>query len=159
MNDSWEWVWTFGAVVLIGGLTLAVIIGMFSSEVVTVEVVSIPSTSIVDELIPAISVTTPPPTLSQRAEHYALDTWEQTESGWVDSLSSVDLVVYVRDVCDEFDRGLWFWDMYERRLNALVDQGWASDADAAALKIVMADGVLAFCEYNEDRLPSEFLGD
>ena len=99
----------------------------------------------------------PPPTLSQRAETYAPDTREQTEGEWVDSLSEVDLVIYVRDVCDEFDRGLWFWDMYERRLEAIVNQGWTSDADAAALKWVMADGVLTFCEYNVDRLPTEFL--
>ncbi len=149
------------AMVIIGFVAVIAALYAFASgpTVVTTVTTVTTSTSVVDELIPAISITAPPPTLSQRAEDYALDTWEQTESGWADSLSSVDLVIYVRDVCDEFDRGLWFWDMYERRLDALVDRGWTSEADAAALKLVMADGVLTFCEYNEDRLPSEFLGD
>lgn len=149
------------AMVLIGFVAVIAALYSFASGpiVVTTATTATTTTSIVDELIPAISITAPPLTLSQRAENYTLDTWEQTESGWVDSLSSVDLVIYVRDVCDEFDRGLWFWDMYERRLNIIMDQGWTSDADAAALKIVMGDGVTTFCEYNQDRLPSELLGD
>ena len=161
-KSSWEMVWTLAAVVLIGlvMVTLFVIVGALTIEEVTVEMVSTtPTTLVVDELIPAISITAPPPTLSQRAETYALDTREQTEGDWVDSLSEVDLIIYVRGVCDEFDRGLWFWDMYERRLDVIVNQGWTSDADAVALSLVMADGVLTFCEYNVDRLPSEFLGD
>ncbi len=160
MNDETR-IYLGLALVLI--LFIAVITALlsFAGGPTPVVVVAGPTTTtmIEDELIPAISIAAPPPTLSQRAETYAVDTQIETQGGWVDSLSSVDLVVYVRGVCDEFDRGLWFWDMYERRLSALADQGWTSEADATALQIVMGDGVLTFCAYNEDRLPSELLGD
>ncbi len=74
-------------------------------------------------------------------------------------MSDADLIFYVRAVCADFDQSLWFWDMYERRLDELADQGWVSEADAVALQIVMGDGVTTFCRYNQDRLPSELLGD
>lgn len=159
MPESWEWAWATAAVVLIGLVTLFVIVGALTPKVVTVNMT--PTTAIVDELIPAISITAPPappPTLSQRAETYVAETREGNSGDWVDSLSSVDLVIYIRDVCAEFDRGLWFWDMYERRLEAIVDQGWTSDVDAEALSWVMADGVLTFCENHVGRLPDQFLG-
>ncbi len=158
MDKSWEMVWTFGAVILIGLTTSFIILGALTP--VTVEVVSTtPTTLIVDELIPAVSITppAPPPTLSQRAETYVVDTKEESSGDWVDSLSSVDLVIYVREVCAEFDRGLWFGDMFERRLDVIVNQGWTSDADAVDLQFVMADGVLTFCEYHMNRLPDPFL--
>ena len=47
--------------------------------------VTIPTVEIVDELIPAISITAP-------------------------------TVIVVHTVCDDFDNGLWFWDMYEERV-------------------------------------------
>ncbi len=116
------------------------------------------STSIVDELIPAVSITAPPP-LTQRSAYFVLGTRNKTDSGWVASLSDTDLVFYARAVCTDFDQSLWFWDMYEKRLDRLEDQGWTSEADATALHIVMGDGVTALCIYNQDRLPSELLGD
>lgn len=162
MPESWEWAWATAAVVLIGLVTLFVIVGAYTVyEEVTVEVVT-PTTAIVDELIPAISITAPPappPTLSQRAETYVVKTREERSGDWVDSLSSVDLVIYIRDVCAEFDRGLWFGDMFERRLDVIVNQGWTSEADAVDLQFVMADGVLTFCDNHMNRLPDPFLLD
>lgn len=167
MNDFWSLVAAITAVAVIGLVTWVVISRPPSK--ITVEVVSTTPTTIVDEptdvsIRPAGGWDTsttqpaPPPTLSQRAETYAVDAREQNEGAWVDSLSELDLVIYGRDVCDEFDRGRWFWDMYEKRLAVIVSQGWTSQVDANALKWMMADGVRTFCEDRVDRyLPTEFL--
>ncbi len=147
------------AMVLIGFAAVIAVLYSFASGpiVVTTTTITTPSTSIVDELIPAISMTAPSPVLSESAASLVLDIRNKTESEWIDSLSDADLFFYVRAVCADFDQSLWFWDMYEDRLDELEDQGWTSEA--TALQIVMGDGVVASCAYNQDRLPSELLGD
>ena len=147
------------AMVLIGFAAVVALLYSFasSSTVVTTITTTTSLTSIVDELIPAISMTAPSPVLSESAASLVLDIRDKTESEWIESLSDADLLFYVRAVCADFDQSLWFWDMYEDRLDELMAQGWIFEA--TSLQIVMGDGVVAFCAYNEDRLPSELLGD
>ncbi len=158
MNNDTRYVYVGLATVLIVFFTvIAVLFSVASGPVAVITVITTTTTSIVDELVPAVSMTAPSPVLTEKASYFVLDTRNRTESGWINSLSDADLIFYVRAVCADFDQSLWFWDMYEKRLNILEAEGWASED--AALQIVMGDGVTALCAYNQDRLPSELLGD
>ncbi len=158
MNNDIRYIYVGLATVLIAfAAVIAVLFSVASGPIAVVTVTTTTSTSTVDELVPAVSMTAPSPVLTEKASYFVLDTRNRTESGWINSLSDADLIFYVRAVCADFDQSLWFWDMYEKRLNVLEVEGWASED--AALQIVMGDGVTALCPYNQDRLPSELLGD
>lgn len=162
MNNDIRYAYVGLVTVLITFAAVIAVLFSVASGPVPVAVVTVTpttTTSIVAELIPPISITAPFPVLSESATYFVLDTRNRTESRWIDSLSDVELIFYARAVCADLDQPLWFWDMYEKRLDELADQGWVSEADASALQIVMGDGVTTFCRYNQDRLPSELLGD
>jgi hypothetical protein len=154
----------FGVIAAAGLLGLLVALMVINSitnrpkAVEAIVVVSTTTTSIQVELIPPLTVTAPVSVLTDRATIFVLSA-RANSNAWVDSMTDVELVGYARDVCDDFDRKLWFWDMYDTRLAELAANGWASEADATALQVVMADSVNQLCLYNQDRLPSELLGD
>ena len=64
----------------------------------------------------------------------------------------------VLTVCDDFDNGLWFWDMYEERLAQILTESPSTpENDADALMRDMGDEVTFFCPNHADRLPTELL--
>lgn len=85
------------------------------------------------------------------------ETRNTAEGEWIDSVTDAELELLIRSVCVDFDRDLWFWDIYDSRLQELMGDGWTSESDATALMVVMGDGVLDLCVYHQDRLPTEFL--
>lgn len=159
------WVGVVIAGAFIGILAATIIINSITNrpkvKVDAAVVVVIPptttTTEIPAELAPPVSVTANTSGLTMRATVFVENTRENYH-GWIGSMSDIELVVYGRAVCADFDQKLWFWDMYEMRLSELVASGWNSDTDAAALQIVMAGSVNNLCLYNQDRLPSELLG-
>ncbi len=153
------------AAVLLGVLAATVIINSITNrpkanvDTAVVVVVTTPATTttILDELAPPVTVTASDPGLTPMGTLFVENT-RRNYHGWIESMTDVQLVVYARGVCADFDQKLWFWDMYETRLTELTASGWTSDTDAAALQIVMAGSVNNLCAYNRDRLPSELLG-
>ncbi len=64
----------------------------------------------------------------------------------------------ISSVCDDFDNGLWFWDMYQERLTQILAEGTTTpEDDADALMLDMGDEVTFFCPNHMDRLPTELL--
>lgn len=71
----------------------------------------------------------------------------------------------VFSVCDDFDNGLWFWDMYEERLEKFgitpTDEfsPWLTSEDNADVMLLnsMGDEVALFCPDHQNKLPTELL--
>ncbi len=64
----------------------------------------------------------------------------------------------ISTVCDDFDNGLWFWDMYQERLAQILAEGTSTpEDDADALMRDMGDEITFFCPDHADRLPTELL--
>ncbi len=64
----------------------------------------------------------------------------------------IDALV-ITSVCDDFDNGLWFWDMYAERSQGLTED------ETYALMLAMSNEVHTDCLHHQNRLPSELLGD
>lgn len=125
-------------------------------------IVATPMTTVTLKTVDIVVVpgpTTSLPLLNVRTQDVVDDLRLTTNGGWAYDITDTELVLLIRSVCDDFDNGLWFYDIYDRHLTDLRDHDWNSTLDADDLFVVMGDGVLAFCPYHEDRLPSEVLGD
>ncbi len=82
MNDDIRYIYVGLVTVLITFAAVIAVLFSFASGPVAAVTTTVPtvttSTSVVDELIPAISITIPPPPLTQRAAYFVLDTRNRT---------------------------------------------------------------------------------
>ena len=113
--------------IYLSALVLALLLGVIAATIIINSITSRPDVP----LTTSTSVLTPSPSID----------------------SEIITPLMITSVCEDFDNGLWFWDMYLER-----SQGFNED-ESYALMLAMSNEVHTDCLHHQDRLPSELLGD
>jgi len=143
--------------IIAAGAVLGVLIGMVAIIVIPPAAVPSPPTTVgtVTSLLLIPNDVVPPTTVptTGRVEKIEDDIFVPL------FMTAPTDTVGIYTVCNDFDNGLWFWDMYEERLSQLLieDGAVATHDDADTLLIGMGDEVTLFCPDHTDRLPTELL--